>query len=230
MTSGPHRHPHIQPATLPASQPRQDLRLRLRPNSPPTGYVDGGWWPRTRDLAVEMPALVRALGARLGGVTQAVFAPTAWRTAPPRIIVDGRVIRLEGLRSHDRYVVTVSGPDRQSARVLMVPPETTVAAANHAMTAAARPGNTSQPFEILVASGALPDGAFPGCGSCVTTTTPSARTHRRPPAEFTDRPEPAVIVAVLVPIIVVLTCRAPVRASPNSTKVLDAVHARGNAH
>ena len=31
------------------------LRLRLKPKAPRTGYVDGAWWPRSHDLAAELP-------------------------------------------------------------------------------------------------------------------------------------------------------------------------------
>jgi len=44
----------------------QVARLELKPDAPTTGYVDGGWWPRSRKLEAELPALVAALGQRLG--------------------------------------------------------------------------------------------------------------------------------------------------------------------
>jgi Family of unknown function (DUF5994) len=33
-------------------------RLRLKPKAPKTGWVDGGWWPRSRDLAAERVTLL----------------------------------------------------------------------------------------------------------------------------------------------------------------------------
>jgi hypothetical protein len=38
--------------------PRLTLRLKLKPKAPTTGYVDGAWWPRSRDLSAELPALL----------------------------------------------------------------------------------------------------------------------------------------------------------------------------
>jgi hypothetical protein len=42
--------------------------LRLKPKAPATGYVDGGWWPRSRDLSAELAALVEVLVVRLGRI------------------------------------------------------------------------------------------------------------------------------------------------------------------
>lgn len=146
---------------LPARQPVHDIRLRLTPKAPPTGYVDGGWWPRSRDLTVELPALAHVLGVRLGRVTRVAFRITAWDLAPRQTTVDGHAIRLAGFHSQDEFVVHICGPDRQRVSLLVIPPEATVNAAHEAMMTAARRGNKDQPFEILVASGALPDGAVP---------------------------------------------------------------------
>jgi hypothetical protein len=55
------------PAVMANEQPRYPLRLRLRPKALTTGYVDGAWWPRSRDLAAELPALLAVLTVRLGG-------------------------------------------------------------------------------------------------------------------------------------------------------------------
>ena len=33
---------------------RERLRLWLKPEAPTTGWVDGGWWPRSQDLAAEL--------------------------------------------------------------------------------------------------------------------------------------------------------------------------------
>ena len=67
MMSAPH-HSTAPPAVTANEQPRYPLRLRLRPKALTTGYVDGAWWPRSRDLAAELPALLAVPAVRLGGV------------------------------------------------------------------------------------------------------------------------------------------------------------------
>jgi hypothetical protein len=134
----------------------EPLRLRLKPKAPPTGYVDGGWWPHSRDLTVELEPLAHVLGVRLGRVTRVAYSLSFWDKAPARITVDGRVIRLEGFGSQDEYVVHLSGPDRQRISVLVVPPEATTSAAHDAMMKASQRGNADLPVEILTTGGALP--------------------------------------------------------------------------
>ena len=65
------------------------LRLRLKPKAPRTGYVDGAWWPRSHDLAAELPTLVEVLAVRLGPVGRVAYSIGAWDT-PPRARPDRR--------------------------------------------------------------------------------------------------------------------------------------------
>jgi hypothetical protein len=149
MMSGPHVD------TIPASATRQPLRLRLKPKGPITGHVDGGWWPRSWDLAAELPALAEVLAVRLGSVRRVAYAMTAWGAAPRRIEVDGHMVRLEGFRSQDEHVVHVIGADRQRLSLLVVPPEATDEAGHNAMMAAAGRDNAERPSKILAVSGVL---------------------------------------------------------------------------
>ncbi len=38
------------PQTSTLDHPKHVARLRLKPKAPSTGYVDGAWWPASRDL------------------------------------------------------------------------------------------------------------------------------------------------------------------------------------
>jgi hypothetical protein len=133
------------------------LRLRLKPKAPPTGYVDGAWWPRSPDLSVEVPALTHVLAVRLGPVTRVAYALEVWDTPPRQITVDGTCVRLEGFHSRDQYVLRVTGSDGRRVSLLVVPPEAAATAAHDAMMRAARRGNTDRPVEILAAGGIVPD-------------------------------------------------------------------------
>ncbi|HVW42390.1 MAG TPA: DUF5994 family protein, partial [Amycolatopsis sp.] len=63
--SGPHATTlTTRSASKVTEQPRPALRLRLKPKAPTTGYVDGAWWPRPRDLSAELPALLAVLAVR----------------------------------------------------------------------------------------------------------------------------------------------------------------------
>ena len=139
MTSGPHSR----------SSPAQPLRLRLKPKGPVTGYVDGGWWPRSRDLTAELPELAAVLSVRLGPIERISYAMDAWATPSGRVEVDGRRVRLEGFRSQDRDVVAVTGSNGRRVSLLVVPPDAGDTAGHDAMMAAAHRDNTDSPRSIL---------------------------------------------------------------------------------
>src|SRR5690349_21650645 len=50
-------------STLPASPITE--RLSLKPESATAGFVDGAWWPASRDLAAEVSRLIAALADRV---------------------------------------------------------------------------------------------------------------------------------------------------------------------
>lgn len=163
MPSVPHTHPSAQPATspLPAGRPRQGLRLRLAATTSPTGYVDGGWWPRSRDLSVELPVLLAELAPQLGVVTMITFAPEAWQSVPPQLIVAGRPVSLAGSRGSDPYTVHLSDSDGRHLTLLVIPPEAPGNPAHRAMMTASRSDNPDRPVEILAAGDIVPDRRVP---------------------------------------------------------------------
>jgi hypothetical protein len=63
---------------------REHLRLRLKAKAPTTGVVDGGWWPRSRDLATEVPALLAVLAVRPGAVEVVSYHLNALGPTPRR--------------------------------------------------------------------------------------------------------------------------------------------------
>jgi hypothetical protein len=142
MTSGPHTH----------TAPHPPLRLRLKPKAPATGYVDGAWWPRSRDLTVELPALAEVLAVRLGRIERVAHALSAWDTVPSRFEVDGYRVRLEGFTYQDQNIIHITGSNRGRVSLLVIPPETTTPAGHDALMTAARRGNADRPEEILAAS------------------------------------------------------------------------------
>jgi uncharacterized protein DUF5994 len=146
MTSGPHSH------TLSPPPRHASLRLRLKPKAPATGHVDGAWWPRSRDLTAELPALAAVLAARLGQVHRVAYAQSAWDPAPRRFEVTGFRVRLEGFSYQNRNIIHVTGSNRGRISLLVVPPEMTEAAGHDALMTAGRRGNADRPEEILAAA------------------------------------------------------------------------------
>ncbi|SDG70970.1 MULTISPECIES: DUF5994 family protein [Lentzea] len=155
MTPVPHRSTAPRAADdADEQQPRSPLRLRLRPQAPATGYVDGAWWPRSHDLTTELPALLAVLNVRLGEIPRVNYHLSDWDTAPRRIAADGIRVRLDGFWTRPAHTVDLIASDRRRLTLLLVPPDTSSAAAHEAMMRAAHRDNTDT-VEDLFSSTAL---------------------------------------------------------------------------
>ncbi|WP_062995533.1 DUF5994 family protein [Nocardia mikamii] len=86
-------HP-AQARRLPLCTPR----LRVRPRRDGTGRVDGVWWPRTHDLAAELPGLLTVLRPHLGPVRRVVYDPTGWSPSSRHLQLGSHRIRLDPYR------------------------------------------------------------------------------------------------------------------------------------
>ena len=150
MTSIPSTEPGVTRATA-AEEDRLPVRLRLKPPGPTSGYVDGGWWPRSRDLAAELKTLLPAVAARLGLVERVSYHLSDWDPTVRKIHLDGSLVRLAGYRTqHPNTVDLVSA--RQVFTLLVVPPHTSPDSARRALTAAAGADNTDRIEKLLEAT------------------------------------------------------------------------------
>ena len=129
------------------------LRLQLDPTMAGTGVVDGGWWPRSRDPDAELPGLIAGLDASLGPITRVALNLDAWDTAPRRVAVDGRRVRVGWFHQMDAHTVGVTRAAQDRVDLLVVPPQATTAAAQIAMAMAADAANSAGPADILAAAG-----------------------------------------------------------------------------
>ncbi|MGW6335480.1 DUF5994 family protein [Nocardia rhamnosiphila] len=69
-------------------------RLRLRPDSEASGYIDAVWWPRSSNLAIEMRELIPELRPLAGPIGRIIYDPGAWSATDRQLITD-RTIRLD---------------------------------------------------------------------------------------------------------------------------------------
>jgi hypothetical protein len=108
--------------TVPVDLAPGRLRLVLAPRPVPGG-VDGRWWPRTRDLAVELPALVAAVAQQFGAVDRVGLDPEAWDGRPRRAVVGGRVVALDWFGGGGRHAIELFGPHATHVVLLVIPPD-----------------------------------------------------------------------------------------------------------
>lgn len=142
---------HSQAHTQPTPERHTPLRLRLKPKAPATGYVDGGWWPRSRDLTTELAALVEVLTVRLGRIERVAYGLSNWDTTPRKVGADGFRVHLEGFTYQDQNVIHVTGSEGGRISLLVVPPGLTDTAGHNAMMTAGHRDNADRPEEILAA-------------------------------------------------------------------------------
>ena len=127
------------------------LRLRLKPKAPSTGFVDGGWWPRSRDLAAELPSLLTVLSVRLGFIERVSYHLADWDPTDRKISFGGGVVRLAGYHSQHPHTVDVIAA-RHRVTLLVVPPEAAAQTAHAALMAAGQRGNTDDVEALLRSS------------------------------------------------------------------------------
>jgi hypothetical protein len=145
-------------STRPLAPP--GLRLQLDPTMAGTGAVDGGWWPRSRDPDAELPGLIAGLDASVGPITRVALNLDAWDTAPRRVAVDGRRVRVGWFRHMDTDTIGLTRAGQDRIILLVVPPQATTAAAQIAMAMAADAAS-ARPTEILAAAGLGGQGPAP---------------------------------------------------------------------
>jgi hypothetical protein len=136
--------------------PRLPLRLRLteKPGSSP---LDGGWWPQSRNLEVELADLVDNFPSERGRLVRVLFSPPDWDDEPRRVPTARGYVKT-GFDPHDdTHVVVLSTSDRQELCLLVVPSEFSRNQGEEALVAAVTPGYASSPTALLEAIRARPD-------------------------------------------------------------------------
>ena len=129
--------------------PRQTPRLRLKPKALPTGFVDGGWWPRGTDLPAELPDLLAVLSIRLGAIQDVIYRLGEWDKAPAKICVANRSIRLSGFRRQPPNTIEVFGVSGTAIVLLIVSPFVKPDYAHDILMTAATPDNASTTANLL---------------------------------------------------------------------------------
>src|SRR3954466_2716607 len=83
------------------------ISLSAHLNTPHTA-VDGAWWPRTTDLAAELPGLVAALDERGVRISRIAYALSAWVPSPHKVQAGGRTVRTGGFRVLDPTLISLT--------------------------------------------------------------------------------------------------------------------------
>lgn len=134
------------------SPPEHTPRLRLKPKAPQSGYVDGAWWPRSDDLAAELPDLLAVLSVRLRRIDRVMYNINEWTRPSEKFANGGWRVRLDGYQRQPTSTVEVLGLNRNRIVLLVVPPNTDPDGAHATLMTAATPRNDSTVEDLLAGS------------------------------------------------------------------------------
>ncbi|MFT9485733.1 DUF5994 family protein [Mycobacteroides abscessus] len=101
-------------------QPLQSaLRLHLDPK---TGYADGAWCPRSKDLSVEVLPLLTRLSLDLGPIDRITYRAGEWAPSSRRVLFLNRLVHLGWSLLQPASTISVRGTNGAHLTLLIVPP------------------------------------------------------------------------------------------------------------
>ncbi|MHB9753007.1 DUF5994 family protein [Streptomyces sp. BYX5S] len=101
------------------------------------GLLDGAWWPRSRDLTAELPALADVLDPLWGRITRVAVNPMLWPVVPRKVTVHDRVLKVGWFTPElDPHKLLLLSYGTSRFDLLVIPPETAAASAARLMAAA----------------------------------------------------------------------------------------------
>src|SRR6478609_397590 len=128
---------------------RSFLRLRLATN-PGLDRLDGGWWPQSRDLSVELADLVDNFPKESGRIQRAVVSPPDWDPSPRRIPVARGFVKVGSFPRDDTHVILLKMSNHEILRLLVVPSSLTAGEGEEALLAASTSGNSHSAGDLLL--------------------------------------------------------------------------------
>jgi hypothetical protein len=115
----------IQPERV--ETPPSAARISLKAFTEHPGMINGAWWPRSRDLAAELPALVAALDTAWGQINRVTVNVRMWPHIPRKVLTGSHVVRVGWFDAEqDPHDLCLMSYRRAPYRwdLLVVPPET----------------------------------------------------------------------------------------------------------
>lgn len=154
------------PAPQRARRAPGSARLSLDPATVRQAGIHGGWWPRSRDAAAELPGLIAELSMRAGRVSRVALQAGAFGNIPHKLTVGGRKVPVAWFRYMNKHTVILTMAGRDDLVLLVIPPRASPAAAAEALGLAASGRRAGPPEAILAAAGiAVGSDAGNGCGT-----------------------------------------------------------------
>jgi len=134
----------------PRSPTSHPLRLSLVPAGSAPARIDGAWWPNSRDLTAELPALIDVLDMRWDRITRITVNPTHWPVVPHKVQGNGHVVKVGWFKEEqDPHQLMLLSYRVGRWDLLVIPPQTPPATAAWLMAAAADPQRTATGSQLM---------------------------------------------------------------------------------
>ncbi|MGW7546179.1 DUF5994 family protein [Streptomyces sp. NPDC054770] len=118
-------------------------RLVLAPADTAPALIDGAWWPRSRNLKAELPALIEVLDPLWGRITRVAVNPTFWPVIPRKVPVHGHVVHVGWFEAEqDPHKLLLLSYTVGRWDLLVIPPETAPVTAARLMATATDPARS----------------------------------------------------------------------------------------
>ncbi len=143
----------VPPPPQPTARAPDGARLSLDPATVRLAGIHGGWWPRSRDAAAELPGLIAELSTRAWRVSRVALQPDAFGNIPHKLTVGGRKVPVAWFRYMNKHTVILTMASRDDLVLLVIPPRASPQAATEALRLAASSQRAGPPEAILAAAG-----------------------------------------------------------------------------
>ncbi|MEE4544843.1 DUF5994 family protein [Streptomyces sp. V4-01] len=128
----------------------KELRVSLTPAGSAPARIDGAWWPYSRDVAAELPALIGELDVKWDRITHVTVNPAYWPAIPRKVSANGHVVKVGWFKEEqDRHQVMLLSYRTGRWDLLVIPPQTPPATAAWLMAAAADPRRTATGSQLM---------------------------------------------------------------------------------
>ncbi len=139
--------PHREPVAAPAA------RLTLKTDGASRGLLDGAWWPRSRHLLSELPALTDVLDPLWGRITRIAVNPEHWPVIPQEILVSGHTVKVGWFTSElDPPTLLLLSYGTGRFDLLVIPPGTGAESAARLLAAASERDGPPLTASALIAA------------------------------------------------------------------------------
>lgn len=126
-------------------------------SSEESSSLDGVWWPRSRDLAVEVPQLVATLQTKGIRISRVAYSREGWDGVVRKLATGNRTVRLGWFRTIDPNSVSLTSSDgRIRLDLLVIPPESQPGSFTRAVALVLEPNYRASATATLAAVQANP--------------------------------------------------------------------------